>query len=195
MAFSRTIYDKCAYDLEVARTISPGDYRLFAPYAENINECLSYDGPIGSKSDVSLVRRPTDLSFGDMAAAESELSWRSQLLNKCNDKPRVRPVLYHKDNCNKKLISQDTRFTHPLDNYRGMSLTELHMQPYLHVNPQCNNISNADKLGLNSRLSAKDCYKTPTTKPWDNGEALPIDNGQPANSEVACSTGTCGNAK
>ena len=196
MAFSRNNYDKSAYDLQIARSTTPGDYRLFAPFAENVNEAISYDGPVGSKSDVSLVRRPADLSFGDMAAVESELSWRSQVLKKSNDKPREKFTVYHKDDSNKKLISEDTRFTHPIDNYRGMSLTELMMQPYLYINSQCNTITHSDKIGLNSRLSAKDCFKaknTLVTKPWDKGEAFPADNKQPDNSEVVCSTGTCGN--
>ena len=72
MSFNRTRYDKCAYTLETNRSVQQGDYRLFGPFAENCNECFSYDGPIGSKSDVSLVKKPSELCFKDMAQTESE---------------------------------------------------------------------------------------------------------------------------
>ena len=57
MSFSRLIYDKEAYDLELKRSTIPGDYRLFSLFAENTNQCFSYDGPIGSKVDVSSVKK------------------------------------------------------------------------------------------------------------------------------------------
>ena len=56
MAFSRTTYDKCAYDLQVKRSTDQGGYRLYSDFAENQNQCYSYNGPIGSKSDVSIIK-------------------------------------------------------------------------------------------------------------------------------------------
>jgi hypothetical protein len=186
MSFNRVTYDKSAYDLQMQRSVGQGDYRLFAPFAENIDQCLSMDGPVGSKADVSTVKKPNSLSFKEMTDVESALSWRSQRLTKSNDNINLEGKfdIYHKESCTKKLVSQDTRFTHPLDNYRSMSLTPLMIQPYLPVNPQCNQISNNDLIGLNSRLSAKDCYNIPDVVVWDNGDALPIDNGEPINNEV-----------
>jgi hypothetical protein len=174
MSFNRTKYDQCAYNLEITRSTDPGNYRLFGSFAENANQCLSYDGPVGSKSDVSLAKEPLDLRFNNMAEVESELSWRNQLLTKCNDKKTVKEhTLYHKPTCSKKLVPEDTRFTHPLDNYRCLSLTNYQVEPYLHVNPQCHIQEINDLVGMNSRLFTKDNYKTPTQEFLDKGEALP----------------------
>lgn len=175
MSFNRIKYDNCAYDLQMGRSTAPGDYRLFAPFAENCGQCLSYDGPIGSKADVSLVKKPMDLCFKEMAQTESELSWRSQLLTKCNDNktPLGKHKVHHKPVCSKKLAPEDTRFTHPLDNYRSMSTTSYQVQPYLPINPQCHVQESNDRIGLNSRLHSKDMYKLPAQEFWDKGEALP----------------------
>lgn len=175
MSFNRTRYDKCAYELQLNRTTGEGNYRLFGPFGENCTSCFSNTGPIGSKADVSLVKQQSDLSLGEMRNAESSLSWRSKHLNKCNDS--VNPLdsvkLIHKTNCSNSLVSEDTRFTHPLDNYRGMSLTGYMMEPYLHVNPQCHIQSIYDRTGLNSRLSVKDNYVMPEQKAWDDMSSLP----------------------
>lgn len=175
MSFNRIKYDTCAYDLQLGRSTAPGDYRLYAPYAENCSQCLSYDGPIGSKSDVSLVKKPTELCFKEMAQTESELSWRNQLLTKCNDNknPIGKREIHHKPVCSKKLTPEDTRFTHPLDNFRSMSTTSYQVQPYLHINPQCHVQESGDRIGLNSRLNSKDAYKMTVQEAWDKGEALP----------------------
>jgi hypothetical protein len=175
MSFNRTRYDNCAYDLQMGRSTGPGDYRLFGSFAENCNQCLSYDGPIGAKSDVSIVKKPLDLCFRDMAQVESELSWRNQLLTKCNNNylPLGKHQLNHKPSCTKKLTPEDTRFTHPLDNYRCMSLTSYQVEPYLYINPQCHVQESGDRIGMNSRLYAKDIYRIPAQEFLDKGEALP----------------------
>jgi hypothetical protein len=175
MSFNRIKYDSCAYDLQMGRSTGPGDYRLYAPYAENCDQCISLTGPVGAKSDVSLVKENMELSFKDMAQVESELSWRNQLLTKCNlnSSPIGKHKVNHKQTCSKKLEPEDTRFTHPIDNYRSMSLTSFQVEPYLHVNPQCHVQESGDRIGLNSRLRAKDLYKMPEQEFWDKGEALP----------------------
>jgi hypothetical protein len=175
MSFNRNKYDKCAYDLQMERSTNVGDYRLDNNIAENCNQCFSSFGPIGSKSDVSLVKEDMELSFKDMAEVESALSWRNQLLSKCNENatPLNNFKVNHKQVCKNNLTPEDTRFTFPLDNYRGMSLTDFMLEPYLHVNPQCMIQHNNDKIGLNSRLSAKDNYKLVPPTMVDSEEALP----------------------
>lgn len=175
MSFNRTKYDKCAYELQMNRSTGEGDYRLYAPFAENCSQCFSETGPIGAKSDVSLVRKPMDLTFSEMAQTESQLSWRNQILQKCNDNtdPFSKAALNHKPACCASLNSEDTRFTHPLDNYRSLSLTGFMMEPYLHVNPQCYVQPINDKTGLNSRLHVKDSYVMPEQAFWDNYDVLP----------------------
>lgn len=176
MSSNRTKFDKCAYNLQMGRSTNPGDYRLFAPFAENCEQCYSQDGPIGSKADVSTAKKPMDLSFSSLAQVESELSWRRQLLTKCNTDSGLsisQKDLNHKTPCSKQLAPEDTRFTHPIDNYRSMSLTHLMVEPYLHVNPQCEIQEISDRTGLNSRLHVKDTFKPVKQEFWDKGEALP----------------------
>ena len=175
MSFSRLIYDKEAYDLELKRSTIPGDYRLFSLFAENTNQCFSYDGPIGSKVDVSSVKKPSSLNNSKMIQLESDLSWRnhknSKFNNNNNDLNKYN--LINKSECSLDLISEDTRFTHPIINYRGMSLTDYEMVPYLHVNPQFYIQSINDRHGLDSRNFTKDNYKFIKQEFLDNGESLP----------------------
>ena len=55
--------------------------------------------------------------------------------------------------CGDFLDEQDTRFTHPLNNYRGMNIDRFEHLP---IDPQCNIYYNNS---INSRLVAKDTYK------------------------------------
>jgi hypothetical protein len=178
MSSNRTSYDPKAYDLEINRSIGPGDYRLFGSFAENRNQCFSSFGPVGAKSDVSTAKAPLDLHFGPMAAVESELSWRRKLLSKNNEDENNMPnfPVYNKQSCSKKLTSEDTRFTFPLDNYRSMSLTSYMLTPYLPVNPQCHILDSDDLIGLNSRLWAKDNFKAVMPTPLDQCADLPYVN-------------------
>ena len=175
MSFSRLIYDKEAYDLELKRSTIPGDYRLFSLFAENTNQCFSYDGPIGSKVDVYSVKNHSSLNNSKMIQLESDLSWRnhknSKFNNNNNDLNKYN--LINKSECSLDLISEDTRFTHPIINYRGMSLTDYEMVPYLHVNPQFYIQSINDRHGLDSRNFTKDNYKFIKQEFLDNGESLP----------------------
>ena len=164
MAFNRTSYDKTAYELQMGRSIGPGDYRLSADFAENCDQCYSQNGPLGAKSDVSLVKKNNELHFGNMAQTESELSWRNQKLRKSNENfsPLDKYKTNNKATCSNKLVPEDTRFTFPIDNYRGMSLTDYMVSPYLPINPQCHVQENCSKTGLNSRMTAKDRYVKPS---------------------------------
>lgn len=173
MSYNRLKYDNCAYDLQMNRSTNPGNYRLYGAYAENEKQCFSSFGPVGSKADVSLVKKLNDLSFSDMADVESELSLRNNKLIKCNDNKFKEFNVNNKCDCDNLLSQQDTRFTHPLDNYRSMSLLEYQYKPYLHINPQCYIQNTYDLVGLNSRLYSKDMYILEYDKPWDKNEALP----------------------
>jgi hypothetical protein len=175
MSFNRVLYDTSAYDLQMNRSIGPGDYRLFPYTGENCAQCFSEFGPVGSKSDVSLVKKPNELQFTEMADIESKLSWRNNKLGKNNNNvnPLLNVKLYHKQSCSAQLTTEDTRFTHPLTNYRGMSVTELMLEPYLHVNPQCYIQEISDRQGLNSRLYSKDLYKSPPHRLWESGGKVP----------------------
>jgi len=175
MAFSRSNYDSNVYNLQIKRSTDENDYRLNPIYAENENPCYMEYGIVGSKAEVSLVREQTNLSNEMMVAAENELSWRSRPITK--DNHNVNPFnkynTIHKKDCKSNLSPEDTRFTHPIDNYRSMSVFDYEITPYLYTNPQCYIQSIDNKIGLNSRLFTKDTYVPPKQKFWDNGESLP----------------------
>lgn len=161
MSFNRLKYDN--YDLEINKSIGPGEYRMLNDFGENTNYCFSYNGPIGSKSDVSL--------SNDIIDVESELSWRRKPLSKDNsdDLDAIKSFkTFNKKNCSKYLISEDTRFTHPLTSYRSMSITDLQLQPYLPINPQSNIQDINKRIGVNSRLDLKDNYTQPDQTYLDN---------------------------
>jgi hypothetical protein len=177
MSFNRTSYDSCAYDLQMTRSVAPGDYRLYGLFSESGNQCYSLNGPVGSKADVSTVKNSNDLCFGSMAEVESDLSWRNNKLNKCNEKVFNTYTINDKPVCSSELTPQDTRFTNPLDNYRGMSLTDLMVSPYLYSNPQCYIQESRDLIGSNTRLDVKDCYAAGKTNNfYEKCDAFPIDN-------------------
>jgi hypothetical protein len=172
MSFSRVNYDQCAYKLKMNQSTQPGDYRLLDKSVENENACISYGGPIGSKADVSVAKLGDQLEFDNMVDIESKLSWRYQLLNKCNENNfLVDTKVKHKKKCASQLITEDTRFTHPIDDYRCMNTIDYNYIPYLFVNPQ--DYYQEDRIGTNSRLFVKDTFITPPTVMWDKGGALP----------------------
>lgn len=175
MSFNRIKYDKSAYDLQMARSTDQGDYRLYSNFGENCSQCISTTGPIGSKSDVSLVKEDLDVSFEKMADIESHLSWRNKQLGKSNENssPLEKFKTNNKSTCGSFLTPEDTRFTNPIDNYRCMSLTDYMVEPYLPVNPQCHVQTIPERVGLNSRLFTKDNYKMPKQEYLDKGDALP----------------------
>ncbi len=179
MSFNRTRYDQSATEAYVGRSVNEGNYRLFPGFVENSNECLSYDGPRGSKNDVSTSKKDSNLlNWGKMAQVESQLQSRTKVLTKGNE--NVADMDYGKNevvkkvSCEKKLNSEDSRFTYPTQAFRSMSLTSYQLQPFLFSNPQCHIID--DRQGLDSRNKAKDTYKIPLPVVLDKGDALPKEN-------------------
>ena len=177
MSFSRINYDECAYDLKLDRSTAPGTYRLFPGYADNCDKCYPYHAPLNSKEHASMARGNCETGFGKLADVESHITNRKNYLEKCNktgknDSYKKFPV-HHKQLCNRTLEGEDTRFTHPLDNYRGMSLTGYYYTPYLHVNPQSIMQTNHHREGHSTRQMVKDCYNLPDQEAWDKGKGLP----------------------
>lgn len=177
MAFSRNRYDECQYEQQLKRSTDIGSYQLFAPGTESTNMCYSLTGPIGSKADVAMPRDKHNLDLGIKAEAEAHIMNRVLPENNCNilgkndGYKKFSNKLKMGDNCNDKVNTIDTRFTHPLDAYRGINTTEYHFNPYLHVNPQCQ--IHEWRLGTTTRLVAKDTYQIPEQKILDNGTTLP----------------------
>jgi hypothetical protein len=176
MSFSRIKYDNEAYNLKLNRSVGPGDYRLFKGYNESCDKCYSVDGPRNSKSDVAIsAKTDCDNQWSSMAEVESHLTNRINKLVDfnaygANDGYKNVPIV-QTQSCNNNLVSEDTRFTYPLEAYRSMDLTSYHYVPYLFTNPQCE--LQSDRIGSNSRLKVKDSFKPIVTKPIDQTTLLP----------------------
>jgi len=175
MSFTRTKYDNEAYDLRVDRSIGPGDYRLFIGNNENCEKCMSYDGPRNAKSDVSLSDNNETNQWGSMTEVESHLTNR---VNKLTDTNIYGKNDYYKNFnvtnkniCKEGIVSEDTRFTFPIEAYRSMDLTGYQYSPFLHVNTQCE--IQDDRIGLNSRLRVKDTFVVQRPEPMDQSNTLP----------------------
>jgi len=180
MSFNRTRYDYCATDAYTSRSVNEGNYRLFPGFVENTQECLSYNGPRGSKADVSTSKKTNVLDWGKMAQVESQLTSRTIALSRCNENQadmdyNKNPVV-NKLECSAGLNSEDSRFTNPVQSYRSMSTLELQLEPFLFSNPQCHVID--DRIGLDSRNKIKDSYRIPNVTYLDYGQALPRENTQ-----------------
>jgi hypothetical protein len=178
MSFNRIKYDNDAYDLKINRSVGPGDYRLFKSYNESCSKCFSYDGPKNAKSDVYTVGgSQTDIEWGSMTEVESYIMNRVNKLVDDNHlgkndsylKFQVNPI---KQTCSNTLISEDTRFTNPIESYRSMDTTVYHFIPFLYSNPQCE--IQEDRIGLNSRLKVKDSFKPAPIILYDQTDTLPI---------------------
>jgi len=178
MSFNRMRYDDCATKLHVERSVGEGNYRLYPGYAENAEECMSFDGPRGSKADVSTAETKQTLDWGSMAKIESDLLRLNVPLTDCNENATnmdyYKNQTFNKLGCSPFLNAEDTRFSYPLQAFRSMSLTSYQLQPFLFSNPQCHVID--DRVGSNTRNIAKDTHKAPKTEFVDHGEVLPKEN-------------------
>jgi hypothetical protein len=175
MSFSRIKYDNESYDLRINRATGPGDYRLLLESNESCDACLSYDGPRNAKSDISLATHDSTNQWPAMAEVESYLTNR---VNKLIDYNSYGKNDYYKNLsttnktvCKNKLITEDSRFTNPIEEYRCMDLTSYHYVPFLYVNSQCE--IQEDRIGLNSRLKIKDNFNVIKPNPIDQTLALP----------------------
>lgn len=177
MSFNRLPYDKCAYSQSLKRSVTPGDYRLYMGYGENCSQCLPLNAPINNNNASSSVKSADENNFGSVVNAESHLTNRTIPAAECNqgavDMEYKKLKVHHKPVCNEKVETVDTRFTHPVDTYRGMSCTNYHLTPYLHVNPQNNVQGDSFREGLSTRTWVKDNHQIPKQDKWDEGDALP----------------------
>ena len=159
MSFTRLKYDNCACKEATTRSVGPMHYRLYGGQVENCDVCHSFTGHRNSREDVSTTREKCEAGHGSMVDVESQLQNRVNPSSVCNSVGKnnsytdFQANLKHKDNCGSFLDEEDTRFTHPLNNYRGMSIDRFQ---YLPIDPQCNIFNNN---AINSRLVAKDTYK------------------------------------
>ena len=169
MSFTRSMYDSCACNQSTQRSIAPMNYRLYEGPYENCNQCFSSCGPYNATNEASSVNRQCDKNGrGTQVEVESILTNRVKQSTDCTDVSCDQscfnnlPKTYNKPNCKGNIQSEESRFTHPIDNYRGMSIDRFQ---YLPIDPQCNIYCNDS---IDTRLLAKDTYKVIVPNIIDN---------------------------
>jgi hypothetical protein len=175
MAFSRNKYDDCAYDLQLKRSTEAGSYQLFNGAYENCKTCISSNGFRNNKDEISTARAQQTEGFASTVELESKLTNRITADGRCNDKGRnaeyLKTQIYDKEECSDFVVPEDTRFTHPLSSYRGLSLTDYYLQPYLPGNPQCH--VHEWRNGINTRSIARDNFTPVKPDVKDQESILP----------------------
>jgi hypothetical protein len=160
MSFTRSMYDGCACNQSTNMSVASMDYRLYGGQYENCKPCFANCGPYNAENTASTVGKPNSLNtYGNVVQIDSILTNRVKPLSDCNEVPcdpkcfKNLPKVFNKGNCGPFLDSQDTRFTHPIDNFRGMGVDRFQ---YLPIDAQCNIYSNE---AINTRQLAKDTYR------------------------------------
>lgn len=162
MSFNRTLYDleKRVWDREAIQ--GEGNYRLYKGSSIHRNIRYANFGLVGSKSDVS--RTSPDDEFS--VTAENKLN------RQLNNSDFVKVKTFNRKNLN-VVLNEDTRFTHPLEEYRGLQTFSYNLTPYLYVDPQRNILHHHDSFGINTKLFTKDNFVPQYPTCLDKGEALP----------------------
>lgn len=173
---SRLGYDKCAYEDELAQSVSPLLYKLNPNQINNCEACLSVFGPRGSHNGygVSTTVGHRTSPSQDLVDVESILSNRNVIASKCkdgkvNDIDVTKFQLQHARICNDYLDPIATHLTNPPQNYREMAINRFYDLP---THPQANIYWDS---AVNTTLEAKDNYseRVPRTLRYD--PALPAE--------------------
>lgn len=169
MASTRKIYDECSTDLYYKQSTDPLSYRLLPDYANNCQKCYSDYGPRGQDMNVSVI---TNQNLIDV---DSLLTNRSKVASDCRDGlvTDIKFDQYKKYNlpkCDRFMDRTDTRLTHPIHNYRGMTLDWFFEPRVGNRDEQCNIFWNFEE---NTRLTARDSYRPDIPLPLNPVNALP----------------------
>jgi hypothetical protein len=187
MSFTRSMYDNCSCKQLNKMSVASMNYRLYNGNNENCNSCLSTCGPYNANNESNSVKKiDSQKSFGTLIDVESVLMNRVKPLSDCNEVScdtkcfKKLPKTHNKNICGSFLDEEDTRFTHPIDNYRGMSIDRFQ---YLPIDPQCNIYVNNS---IDTRLIAKDTYRTVIPDLLDDGVTPTPKDYKPMNCRLQC---------
>ncbi|AYV79391.1 MAG: hypothetical protein Faunusvirus12_4 [Faunusvirus sp.] len=173
MSFTRVHYDSCAYDEILKQTQEPGRYKLYSGQVGNCQPCAAPNGPRNNRlynsSETQTVKRDDNVEYTPLVEVESLLSNRSYPNSRCMAPNTLKEKdaklsAFAKgpkpDICNIELQSEDTRLTHPLDNYRGIRPDRFEwpiIDPVEFIYWLKDDSSRRD--GTNTRLDVKDSFK------------------------------------
>jgi hypothetical protein len=172
MSFSRVFYDSNDYNVKKASYNNYVNYRIFPDFAESTAKCIPVLGPTSESSSHDSGRALIDLET--IVEVGSQLTRRSNPITR-NDFGigNVSKLNYKIPFCKlDSLTGEDTRFSHPIDDYRCISATNYYMQPYLPVNPQ-DTITQLVIPGNSSRIRAKEEFKMKPHQSWEDKNVFP----------------------
>ena len=150
MSFSRILYDSNEYESTIKGSVNQGEYRLLKEFVENNNICFQPNGVVETNINPTSVEN-TNIKFINIIENESILS------NRSNNKKNTLINPEKRNKCN-TIYNEDSRFTHPLNNYREIESTKYSYTPFLYNNPQEHISPNTLRSGLSSRLYSKDTF-------------------------------------
>ena len=174
MASTRKKYDDCSTNLFYKQSTGPLSYRLLPDFVNNTQKCYSDYGPRGQDMNVSVIRNE------NLIDVDSLLTNRTKIASDCKDGlvNHIEFDQYKKYDlpiCDRFLDRMDTRLTHPIHNYRGMT-NDWFIQPRVNGrDEQCNIFWN---FAENTQLTAKDNYNPKIPVPMNPLDVFPIERTQ-----------------
>lgn len=169
MASTRKKYDECSTNLFYRQSTDPLHYRLLPDFNNNCQKCYTDYGPRGQDMNVSVI---TNQNIVDI---DSLLTNRSKIASDCKDGLVTdirfdRYKKFHLPRCNQFLDRHDTRLTHPIHTYRGMTIPWFFEPRVSNRDEQCNLFWN---FAENTQLTAKDNYRPDVPVPINPSSSLP----------------------
>jgi len=169
MASTRKLYDECSTNLFYRQSTDPLTYRLLPDYANNCSKCYTDYGPRGQNMNTSVITNE------NLVDVDSLLTNRRKIASDCKDGlvTDINFKDYKKYNlplCDRFMDRNDSRLSHPLHNYRGMTIDWFFEPRVNNRDEQCNLFWNFEE---NTRLTAKDNYRPDIPIPYDQYLTLP----------------------
>ena len=162
--FTRRKYDDRELEMNDASSAEPSNYATNLVSREHPNFCYNIESRSGNDVNQPLNSNGR-LNFELKADVENKLQNRHVTNNNVDrtNKDYTKVELSSLNTCStsNSEFNSDTRFTHPITDFRGMYTANYNFTPYLHVNPQDVILKNKDflspnRLGVSSRYETKE---------------------------------------
>uniref|UniRef100_A0A6C0CBZ5 Uncharacterized protein n=1 Tax=viral metagenome TaxID=1070528 RepID=A0A6C0CBZ5_9ZZZZ len=165
--YTRLMYDQDAYVEELERSTEPLTYMLDPNFANNCNECFAPYGMLGGQTSIQTTGLQVDV--------DSLLRGVNKINSKSNKQSMPEPMSEYsvrmRRDCSPALESENTRYTYPAYDIRGLTVRDLRFD-YPLFDPQCQIFEN---FAVDTRLQAKDNHRATWQVPYDQRDLLPTE--------------------
>ena len=168
MSSTRTINDKDIAEYRDFTVRNINNYVMDINRAENVNTC-HYTG--GARNSVSELSKPLNekglldiVNKVDMETYVQNRHLPAGSFKRTNEDHKTKIRTQAPPQCQnvvEHLVNDESRLTHPLNEYREMRTDHLNFSPYLHMNPQQVLVENTEwygneaRNGVSSRITLK----------------------------------------